>query len=668
MNNPLDRRMFNQQMMNRQPMPNQPSMGRQSMGILASSPQLMNAVQGYAQGGQVVSAKDGKFLGFNNFVGEYLDGKRAENERNNTPEAISYQAQEKAAELNRTLPKGGFNNPNIKMYSGRISGILAANPNIQYDEETGYFRSNVDSPEVERLVKEKEKTDIEGDTTLLNELEKDKEKNKKTANQNMTQVEDLSGNKAATYDIAGGNDVAQTGLADNQIMDDGAGPSINAQLQQNLNKKKVVDEEDNGAPTTTAADITTKAANSLEAWKKKQKNIDKSYEVTNKNSEAMYKEVQKVLEETDDDIDLEAVERMAKKALGLKDGKEYDEDKTTAFWMAVIKGGLATAAGESANALTNIAKGLSFGVDSYGKDMNSIADDEREDRKDLAKMKYELIKDEKSARIAKRTLKLQGYQALAAIENRKNEFASTQDYQKQRDVITDAIANANLDLVAAQTFHKIGMDGADYDLNLKKFALDVKKQKQYIKLNNDKLNQDYKLGTMTPEMKNIYSLGDSYVSFDKDSQTFTYTPLGEQALIAATVTKTTMTDLKATAASIGETKKLRGLDYPTKEATVSAYYRYEGVIKPKLEALSKTSVDRTGQIDIKVYEAAEKEIMKQFAIDSGALNSQNTAPPPRNVAPTIYTSNPSDAEIKELVKQGFNSIKVGKNTFNIDPK
>jgi hypothetical protein len=40
-------------------------------------------------------------------------------------------------------------------------------------------------------------------------------------------------------------------------------------------QKKVVDEEDNGAPTTTASDITTKAANSLEAWKKKQKNIDK---------------------------------------------------------------------------------------------------------------------------------------------------------------------------------------------------------------------------------------------------------------------------------------------------------------------------------------------------------------------------------------------------------
>jgi hypothetical protein len=33
----------------------------------------------------------------------------------------------------------------------------------------------------------------------------------------------------------------------------------------------------------------------------------------------------------------------------------------------------------------------------------------------------------------------------------------------------------------------------------------------------------------------------------------------------------------------------------------------------------------------------EQEIMKQFAIDSGALNSQNTAPPPRNVASTICT-------------------------------
>jgi hypothetical protein len=560
MNNPLDRRMFNQQMMNRQPMPNQPSMGRQPMGILNSSPQLINAVQGYAQGGMV--------KGYNHGGVHYIPGQTSNQDIMQKLDRLNKAEFQPELPLNQTL-----NEP------GMITSLDDVTK-IKVEPSTGI--SNIDTSNAEEVNSFNTDTPVEVDEFGKSDVTKDQGINK--------------------YDM-------------------GESRTINEENAKILAKqKKVVDEEDNGAPTTTASDITTKAANSLEAWKKKQKNIDKRYEVTNKNSEAMYKEVQKVLEETDDDIDLEAVERMAKKALGLKDGKEYDEDKTTAFWMAVIKGGLATAAGESANALTNIAKGLSFGVDSYGKDMNSIADDEREDRKDLAKMKYELIKDEKSARIAKRTLKLQGYQALAAIENRKNEFASTQDYQKQRDVITDAIANANLDLVAAQTFHKIGMDGADYDLNLKKFALDVKKQKQYIKLNNDKLNQDYKLGTMTTEMKNIYSLGDSYVSFDKDSKTYSYTPLGEQALIAATVTKTTMTDLKATAASIGETKKLRGLDYPTKEATVSAYYRYEGVIKPKLEALSKTSEDRLGKIDMQVYQAQEQEIMKQFAIDSGALN------------------------------------------------
>ena len=44
-NNPLQRRMFAQQLMNRHNMANQP------MGILASSPQLMNAAQGFKDGG-----------------------------------------------------------------------------------------------------------------------------------------------------------------------------------------------------------------------------------------------------------------------------------------------------------------------------------------------------------------------------------------------------------------------------------------------------------------------------------------------------------------------------------------------------------------------------------------------------------------------------------------
>ena len=115
--------------------------------------------------------------------------------------------------------------------------------------------------------------------------------------------------------------------------------------------------------------------------------------------------IQGLIEEEEDEISLDDVDKKAREVLGLKEGEKYDEDRVTAFWMSMIKGGLATAAGESSNALTSIAKGLMFGVDSYGKDLNRINVQEREDRKSLAKMKYDLMKDEKAARVAERNIK-----------------------------------------------------------------------------------------------------------------------------------------------------------------------------------------------------------------------------------------------------------------------
>ena len=587
MNNPLDRRMFNQQMMNRQPMPTQPRMGGQPMGILNSSPQLMNAVQGYAQGGMV--------KGYNHGGAHFGDAR----DRSGINTIYGQ-------------PEVNFNSPLFRGIAGQANKE-AELEKIRLAQIESMKNSGFSDTQIATSLEEANKIKVEPSVEINN-----------IDTSNAEEVNSFNTDTPVEVDEFGKSDVTTQDQGISKF-DMGESSAINETNSKILaDQKKAVDEEDNGAPTTTASDITTKAANSLEAWKKKQKTIDTKYEVSEKKSQNMLNEVKKVLEETDDEIDLEAVERMAKKTLGLKDGKEYDEDRTTAFWMALIKGGLATAAGESANALTNIAKGLSFGVDSYGKDMNSISDDEREDRKDLAKMKYELTKDEKNARIAKRTLKLQGYQTLASLEQQQNQFESKEDYQKQRDVITDAIASANLDLVAAQTFHKIGMDGATYDLKLKNFALDVKKQKQYIKLNNDKLNQDYKLGTMTTEMKNIYSLGDSYVTFDKDSKTYSYTPLGEQALIAATVSKTTITDLKTTAKQNAKSKEVFGNKYATEKEAESAYYKYEGQYKDRLTTIYKLK-DNLGRNDAVGQAAALKTLQEEFGKASNSLTSVSTS-------------------------------------------
>ena len=69
-----------------------------------------------------------------------------------------------------------------------------------------------------------------------------------------------------------------------------------------------------------------------------------------------------------EEVDLNKIDQAAKDLMGF-DPKAAGEKKETAFWMGLMKAGLAMAAGESENAITNIAKGLSYGLDSYGKDI-----------------------------------------------------------------------------------------------------------------------------------------------------------------------------------------------------------------------------------------------------------------------------------------------------------
>ena len=562
--------MFAQQLMNRHNMANQP------MGILASSPQLMNAAQGFKDGGQVVKASDGVFYDKNNlsFFDRLIQGqgiiraREAEDKENKAITNIDDGSNAGAVSLDSLITK----NNNAR--------AIGASLNAEANAGGG-----VDGPAVTVA-------------SPINEF-------------------DLSGDTSAT------NDNMQPGVTNNQGLGENEGPPgeiINSKLKDGLATQ--TKETDVLVPKTS--DIQKKATASLEAWKKKLIKTDKTYEVSEKKSQTMLAEVKKVLAETDEEIDLDGIERMAKKTLGLKEGKEYDEDRLTSFWMSMIKGGLATAAGESSNALTNIAKGLGFGVEAYGKDLNAINEDEREDRKALAKMKFDLIKDEKTARIAKRTLKLQGYTTLATMEQNQNQFESKEAYQKERDMIKDQMAFANLDLVATQTFNKIGIDGATHDLRIAAFALDKQKQKDFVKANNDKLNQDYKLNIMTKEMKNVYSLGENYVNFDEKTQTFSYTELGEAALIASIASKTTLTDLKTTAKQNAKSKEVFGNKYATEKEAESAYYKYEGQYKDRLTAIYKMK-DPLGKVDTVGQAAALAKLQKEFGIASNSLTSIGTS-------------------------------------------
>ena len=131
-------------------------------------------------------------------------------------------------------------------------------------------------------------------------------------------------------------------------------------------------------------------------------------------------------------MDIAKIEEDAKKAMGF-DPSKADEDKKNAFWMAVTQAGLAIAAGESGNALTNIAKGLSFGLDAYGKSMSRLNEQQREDAKELRQLRYTMIKDAKAA-AATDAANLNAYnQAMARLEQEERQFGITTELTRERD-------------------------------------------------------------------------------------------------------------------------------------------------------------------------------------------------------------------------------------------
>jgi len=290
--------------------------------------------------------------------------------------------------------------------------------------------------------------------------------------------------------------------------------------------------------------------------------------------------------------------------------------------MSMIKGGLATAAGESGNALTNISKGLLFGVESFGKDLNQINQQEREDRKSLAKIRYDLMKDEKAAKIAERTLKIQAYGELAKLEENKFQFKTELEYKTARNKITDELAFAKLDLTAAQALQSMKLEAETFDLKVQELALNKKKQDDYVKLTEKQLSAQLRDKASTKEIKNIYALGADYATYE-DGQ-FTFTDKGKAMLIAATTNKTKFTDLVTTAKAVAANKKIKGYSYDTVDKAEDAYYYYEGITKPALEALVKTTKDRLGGIDNDEYRKQEKIILQQFAKDTGGTLDTTT--------------------------------------------
>lgn len=175
------------------------------------------------------------------------------------------------------------------------------------------------------------------------------------------------------------------------------------------------------------------------------------------------------------EVDIEAIDKKVNDLTGF-DPKKAGKGKETAFWMGLMKAGLAMAAGESDNALTNIAKGLSFGLDSYGKDINNLNEQEREDRKERAALKLQMINSDRAYNLS-----------MAGIKNTHEMHKVEIQNQFKRDKVDFGFKTAKANLEARQLEANIAQARATLQVNAIAKIESLKQGRETIALDRDKL-------------------------------------------------------------------------------------------------------------------------------------------------------------------------------------
>ena len=502
-NNPLQRRMFAQQLMNRHNMANQP------MGILASSPQLMNSVQGFKDGGAVKGYEEGGASFLDKIISSMGLTKEAK-DKNKQTALEQYQkgatdrfniGAKKAAQFNAMeLPDS--------MYSGKISGIIAAHPEVIYDEDKKMFfpkeKSSQENVDPSAINTTGIPTNVEDSAITVDKVQK-----KKIDEKNIKTDED-------TFDV----DLAN-------VTDSDVGKKINEVNAEGNNLEKKEAPKETKKKDETLGNVHSELKGLIgkqDALLEQLNNPEKAPKINNDFANRI-KKMEALFKKKGEEVNIEDIDKEARKLAGI-DEKNYDEDKHTAFWMSLIKGGLATAAGESSNAMTNIAKGLGFGVKSYAEDISVINKEEREDTKELANIRMKLLSQKKSEALAYKTMELQYQGNILSLENSREQFESTMAFKEKQANVTNQMAANMFDLSVASTRADLKLKEATMELNEKKLDQSVEQFKT---------NLNFQISTLkTPKIAlEVLGLGANYATFDKEAVAkgevgVTLTPLGEK--------------------------------------------------------------------------------------------------------------------------------------------
>jgi len=190
--------------------------------------------------------------------------------------------------------------------------------------------------------------------------------------------------------------------------------------------------------------------------------------------------------------------------------KNYDADRRQAFWFNLMNAGLQIAAGESSNALTNVAKGLGSGLQSFGKDVGDLKDDLREDRKESTNVMYRLLGNKRSEQLAKEALEL---------DKKAKIFNITQTEVGQMRSTEIAKANANFEEKKFNLNYLVELKKMDQTEQLSENKIKAALQRSLIQ--NKAISTPFLLGLITP--KDGFTMDTVDIS---DPNSYSFTPEG----------------------------------------------------------------------------------------------------------------------------------------------
>ena len=517
MNDPLRRKMFREAGMSKQP-----------MGILASSPELMNAAKGYKFGG--IQARD---------------------EKTNT-----------------------IDMPFYGVRRGSLTGNILPNPGgVSTNSSEGFGDPNISGQtplEVLRKRKEAEKAE--------------KNKNVDTSLETLMKPSINDTNKKIIEETTAGEEANKFGVKKLRPAFDGKTPEIDSNSNESISKKF-------GNQLNAVTEIQKDAVKSLESAN----TSADQYQMGGKTVEQRINNFTSLVNQKGQEPTLADVKDDAVKLLGFDPDQldeQYDEDKQASIWLNMMKAGLAVASGESSNALTNIAKGFSFGLDQYGKDIGKLKTELKADRKDAANTMYKLLKDEKSERLAKKTLEIQQEQGLLNIQ-----------MKYVGDQKTKAMAAYNMK-----------MDGAKWNVTLIGTLAKMDGDEQQRALQKENLEKTFQLGLAKATPKEVIFLRQSGDIKLKSGVTeeipfgspgyfnqFDVTPTGKKKLadMASNTTTGMNTDFKYEGRNYGTVGKVGAVYLPNLDGVSADKKQQFGIAaarhQKKLEKITN-SYDQLGEI------------------------------------------------------------------------